>query len=105
MPGDAWNGLQRRIAQCRALGKPLIVGESGITTASVAGLAARAQAFAAKLDAQLTAGVAGVLRWTWVDADNGGSSLGDNYRIGRGDPVLAVLGLPLIGDRQRPVHA
>jgi len=68
MPGDARNGLARRISQCRALGKPLIVGESGIKTASVGGLDARARAFAAKLDAEFAAGVAGFLPWMWVDA-------------------------------------
>jgi mannan endo-1,4-beta-mannosidase len=91
MPGDVWNGLRRRISQCGELDKPLFVGESGIMTAAVGGLQARARAFSAKLEAQFGAGVVGVLPWAWVDAMHGGSSLNDDYGIGPGDPALGVL--------------
>jgi mannan endo-1,4-beta-mannosidase len=91
MPGDAWNGLALRIAQCHALNKPLFVGESGIWTTDIGGLAARAAAFRAKLSAQLSAGVVGVVPWTWIDGAHGGSHGTDGFGIGPGDPVLAVL--------------
>jgi mannan endo-1,4-beta-mannosidase len=92
MPGGPWDGLARRIAQCDAVGKPLFVGESGIITAAVGGLSARALAFAAQLKAQFAAGVVGFLPWAWVDSAHGGSSRNNDYGIGPGDPVLGVLG-------------
>jgi len=88
MPGDQWNGLQFRINQCDALNKPFLLGETGIIPDQVGGtLAGRAAALDAKLDAQLAAGIDGLLPWAW---SNSGSTL-DNYDIGPGDPVLAVL--------------
>ena len=29
MPGDQWNGLAVRVSQCNAIGKPMLIGESG----------------------------------------------------------------------------
>lgn len=88
MPGDAFNGLQERINQCNALGKPVLVGESGIRPLDVGGtLTARANAFAVKFERQFAAGVAGELVWAW---DKDGSLLG-NFDVGPGDPVLGVL--------------
>jgi mannan endo-1,4-beta-mannosidase len=89
LPGDQWNGLQTRIEQCTALGKPIIVGEAGIDPNLVGGSATRASLFAGKLSAQLRAGVAGFLAWDW---QAGGQRGGDHYVIGPGDPTLAVLG-------------
>ncbi len=86
MPGDQWNGLQVRLDQCRALGKPLFVGETGIRSDQVASLQARADAFRAKLYAQFDGGVAGELAWAW----NKDGSVG-SYDIGPGDPTLALL--------------
>jgi hypothetical protein len=89
MPGDQFNGLAVRFDQCEALDKPLFVGEAGIRPSDVGGtLAARADAFQAKLDAQLDAGAVGYLAWAWSSL---GSTLAD-YDIGPGDPVLDVLG-------------
>jgi hypothetical protein len=88
VPGDQWNGLQRRIDQCNALGKPLIVGELGIRPTDVAGtFADRGKVLSDKLCAQLTAGVAGILVWNW---DRNGSLL-DNFDVGPSDPVLDAL--------------
>ncbi len=65
IPGDIWNGMQVRLNQCAALDKPLFVGETGIIPNTVGGtLQARADAFEAKFDAQLAAGVVGELVWT-----------------------------------------
>jgi mannan endo-1,4-beta-mannosidase len=91
MPGDQWNGLATRIAQCAQLGKPLFVGEIGIETSQVGSLAARAGLLSSKLAAQLPAGAAGVLAWDWRDGAHGGSS-GSGYEIGPSDPALAPLG-------------
>jgi len=89
MPGDQWNGLQVRLDQCKALDKPVFIGETGIKPSEVGGtLASRAAAFEAKLRAQFSAGVVGELVWAW---SNLGSSLSD-YDVGPGDPALDVLG-------------
>ena len=88
IPGDEFNGLQKRIDQCNALGKPLLVGEMGVKPNDVGGtLARRADVVAGKLCAQLSAGVAGELLWAW---SKDGSKL-DDYDIGPGDPVLGAL--------------
>jgi len=71
IPGDQWNGMQRRIDQCAALGKPFFVGESGILANVGSGdglvspttLAQRAAYFAAKMTAAFAAGVDGYVLW------------------------------------------
>jgi endo-1,4-beta-mannosidase len=89
IPGDQWNGLQVRINQCKALRKPLFIGETGIIPNDVGGtLQARADAMDAKLGAQFSAGIDGNLQWAWSSL---GSTFGD-YDVGPHDPVLAVLG-------------
>jgi len=93
MPGDQWNGLAERLAQCAALNKPLFVGETGIQTADAGSLALRAADFEAKLTTQFGAGVAGELVWDWREAAYGGSST-TGYEVGPGDPVLPYLKTP-----------
>ena len=89
IPGDEFNGLQVRINQCKALHKPLFVGETGIIPNDVGGtLAARAAALDAKLSAQFSAGIVGNLAWAWSKL---GSTL-DDYDVGAGDPALKKLG-------------
>jgi endo-1,4-beta-mannosidase len=95
MPGDQFNGLQVRVDQCRALDKPVFVGETGIEAGTVGGYAARARLFADKFRAQFDAGVVGELIWNWRTGPRGGSSL-TNFEVGPGDPVLRVL------ERQAP---
>lgn len=90
VPGDQYNGLAQRIQQCRALGKPLFVGEMGIETSRAGSLQARADLIDSKITAQLQLGVAGVLLWAWTDGQHGGSSA-TSFDIGPGDPVLRVL--------------
>jgi uncharacterized delta-60 repeat protein len=88
MPGDAFNGLQVRIDQCRLLDKPIFVGEVGIKPTEVGGsFEQRAAALDDKTFAQFAAGVVGQLAWAW---DFYGSTL-DDYDIGPGDPALGVL--------------
>jgi hypothetical protein len=86
MPGDQWNGLQVRVDQCNALGKPLFVGETGILRQETPSLQARANAFRAKFVAQFAAGIDGQLVWAW----NKDGSVAD-HDIGPGDQTLAVL--------------
>ena len=98
MPGDEFNGLALRIDQCHALHKPIFVGESGIVPNDVGGtLAARAEAFDAKFDAQFSAGVAGELVWNWSPS---GSRL-DDYDVGAGDPTIGVLARHALGPPRR----
>jgi mannan endo-1,4-beta-mannosidase len=88
IPGDQWNGLQRRIDQCDAIGKPLFVGEAGIKPTELDGTyTARANAFRAKINAQVAAGVQGFAAWNW----SAHGSTPDNYDIGPGDPALDAL--------------
>jgi mannan endo-1,4-beta-mannosidase len=92
MPGDQYNGLQLRIAQCAALNKPLFMGETGITCSEVGGsVTTRASDFAAKFPVLFGAGVVGEVMWDWYDAAHGGSCASGGYGIGPGDPALALL--------------
>ncbi len=92
VPGDEWNGLAVRLAQCRGLNKPLFTGELGLLPSEADGtLPGRATLLQTKLQGQLAAGVVGVLMWAWRDAEHGGSAL-DDYYVGPGDPALTVLG-------------
>lgn len=88
MPGDQWNGLARRIAQCATLNKPIIVGELGIEVRELAQptLSARADAFMAKVSASNTAGADGTLLWMLTEPPLPGT-----YDIGLTDPVVAPL--------------
>jgi len=91
MPGDQWNGLQTRINDCAAVGKPMFAGEMG-ALGSI-GLQARADQFAAKFSAQLGAGIDGILLWAWCDPAMGPQPAcnSSNYDITPGDPALAVI--------------
>lgn len=92
VPGDEWNGMAVRIRQCRALGKPLFTGEIGLMNRDGdQTFEGRARLLAGKLTAQREAGVVGALVWAWRDGPNGGST-SDDYYVGPGDPMLAVLG-------------
>ena len=80
--------LQLRLNQCRALGKPLFVGEIGVRVQDAGSLANRAAAIRAKLSADFAAGVAGALVWDWA---NGDQSAYSGYEVQPGDPTLHVL--------------
>ena len=90
IPGDSWNGLAVRLAQCAALGKPVFVGEIGMqpNEAGLAGtLQDRADRLRLKFEGQFGAGVVGELIWSWSRL---GSSLSD-FNVGPGDPALNLL--------------
>ena len=80
--------LQLRLNQCRALGKPLFVGELGVKLQDAGSAANRAAAIRAKLSAEFAAGIAGALVWDWANADQGAYS---GYEVKPGDPTLQVL--------------
>jgi endo-1,4-beta-mannosidase len=80
--------LEQRLAQCRAVGKPLIISEAGITVRDAGSLHARAQIFRARLSAWFRAGVAGVLLWDLGGPPDAGTR---GYQILPGDPLLNVL--------------
>jgi endo-1,4-beta-mannosidase len=88
MPGDKWNGLATRLSQCKAIGKPMFIGEMGINKSDVSSLSRRAAYLRAKFARQFRAGVVGVLPWEWAAA---GQDTGDGYSISPNDPILALL--------------
>jgi mannan endo-1,4-beta-mannosidase len=75
----------------RKLGKPLIVGETGVAAgnnSSCTSFAARADAMKQKFDAYLgQEGVAGVMVWSWVPNARSGCSL-ESFPT---DPLMTVL--------------
>lgn len=110
LPGDDTNGIARRVRQCTDLGKPIFVGEAGIpsdvgadggssATTTAATLQRRAEFFAAKIAAQLRAGMDGYLVWDKIVENSDSSSNASSGRFGIGrfgtgtteDPVAAVM--------------
>lgn len=91
LPGDEWNGLQKRLNQMKLLNKPLIVGEIGmLASADGSGCmnyTARRDKMKSKMDAQFAAGIAGYIPWSFT----GGQSGYCNYDIVSGDPLLTLL--------------
>jgi mannan endo-1,4-beta-mannosidase len=91
MPGDQWNGLQKRLNQMKLIQKPLIIGEVGIlakdNTPNCISYAARVDQFKAKMDAQFAAGIAGFMPWNL----SGGVSSVCNYDIVDNDPAISLL--------------
>lgn len=80
--------LEQRLRQCRAVGKPLIISEAGLTVRDAGSLRARARVFSARLNAWFKAGVSGVLLWELGAPSDAGSR---SYPILPGDPLLSVL--------------
>lgn len=91
MPGDQWNGLAFRFQQAAALNKPLVIGEAGILGSAVPSLQYRADAFAAKMQAQAAA--VGYLMWNWCQPHDAayGACDSQSYDIAAGDPALSLL--------------
>lgn len=89
LPGDQWNGLQRRITQAAEVGKPLLVGEIGELAGSCGELGARAGSIGTKIDGQRAAGTAGALLWAFVPDPRPGEC---TYDIGPTDPLWQTIG-------------
>jgi hypothetical protein len=91
MPGDQWNGLAVRIRQSRSLGKPIIVGEVGITASrNTPGCSTQEERRALmyrKARAQFGAGVSAFLPWDWVPAAQSNCT----FDIGPNDPLISAL--------------
>jgi hypothetical protein len=103
VPNDGFNRLAQRIAECRAMHKPLVVSESGIPAdvddrgrsagaVSPSSLQLRAGFFDAKLTAAFAAGIMGYGLWEMQQSRsdspyNRGQS---EYEIGPGDPTGSV---------------
>ncbi len=104
IPQDGSNGLGRTISQCRALNKPVFIGEAGIkadvgdsgrSTGKISGasLNLRAGFFDAKMTAAFRSGVVGYVIWdkrqfaSWSLQNYGGGGL---YEVGPVDPANAV---------------
>lgn len=66
MPGNDRDGVQRRLQQAAAVGKPLVVAEMGQPAGSCRPVGARADDLERKARAQRQAGSAGVLFWAFV---------------------------------------
>ncbi|MEP7167092.1 MAG: cellulase family glycosylhydrolase [Candidatus Woesebacteria bacterium] len=91
MPGDQWNGLQKRLTQMKQIGKPLIVGEVGMlamdNSKQCMSYIERRDLLKAKMDAQFAAGIAGFIPW---DLTNSTSKI-CNYDIVANDPTQTLL--------------
>jgi hypothetical protein len=91
VPGDQWNGLQVRLDQSAAVGKPLVVGEVGIRasdrTSGCPSLARRTRQLHRKLDGQFGAGIKGLLTWNTVTEPYPGCT----FDINRDDPAFALI--------------
>lgn len=91
MPGDQYNGLQKRLDQMKQINKPLIIGEVGMLamdgSKDCMSLTSRSALMKAKMDAQFKAGIAGFMPWALTD----GTSPICNYDIGNNDPTLTLL--------------
>ncbi|MGA9871231.1 MAG: beta-mannosidase [Rhodococcus sp. (in: high G+C Gram-positive bacteria)] len=89
LPGDQWNGLQRRIVQSNAAGKPLLVAEIGESAGSCKSVETRAASIAGKIDGQRQAGTAGALLWAFVPDPRPSEC---TFDIGYNDPLWDVIG-------------
>ena len=91
MPGDQWNGLQKRLDQMALINKPLIIGEVGMkamdNSTSCMNYATRRDKLKAKMAAQFSAGIAGFMPWDLT----GGVSAICNFDIVDNDPTIALL--------------
>ncbi|GAA1878977.1 cellulase family glycosylhydrolase [Lapillicoccus jejuensis] len=70
----------------RMLGKPIVVGESGIAATDEAGRARRARLLGAKLDAAFRDGASGYLIWQLQDSDDPLA-----VKVSGSDPLLPIL--------------
>jgi mannan endo-1,4-beta-mannosidase len=88
--GDQYNGISERITQAKAVNKPIVAGEMGITAGSGCSesIAQRATDFHAKISAQSALGTALFLLWDWYP----GQTTSCAYEnITTGDPALSLL--------------
>lgn len=84
--------LLSAMSACHAVGRPMMVGETGIYAGTEAMLGERAAQFGAKFAAQMSAGVVGELVWCWVNNPQYVIPNADpNFGVFPGDPSIAAL--------------
>ncbi|CAN5197250.1 hypothetical protein BH11ACT7_BH11ACT7_13560 [soil metagenome] len=88
-PGDARDGLQRRIEQAKTLDKPLVVAEVGVKAGSCKPLEQREQEISLIVGAQRAHGAAGVMFWSFVPDPRMDQCTLD---IGPNDPLFRMIG-------------
>jgi mannan endo-1,4-beta-mannosidase len=88
--GDQYNGIGARITQAKAVGKPIVAGEMGITAGNgcAVDLAQREADFRAKISAQFALGTALFLLWDWYPGQTMSCAF---ENITTGDPALSLL--------------
>lgn len=84
----AGSNLLARIAQARALRKPIVVNEIGINAGSCKDVTTRAQQFRTAITGHRSAGAAGALLWAFVPDPRESEC---TYDIGPDDPAWAVI--------------
>jgi len=91
--GDQFNGIAKRLEQCRAINKPIFVGEAGMQLPETGNSTAiRATKLTAKMSAEFRAGMVGYVLWSWAKPPRVALTLADDiHDIGPGDPLLATL--------------
>ncbi|MDF3341007.1 beta-mannosidase [Mycolicibacterium septicum] len=89
LPGDIYDGLARRIAQTRAVGKPLFVAEIGMEAGSCDSLDERRQVLGDAIAKMRTMGAAGAMFWAFVPDPRPTECTLD---IGPTDPLFAMVG-------------
>jgi hypothetical protein len=89
LPGDRFDGLQRRIAQARAVNKPLVIAEMNLFAGSCLSLTQRARQLNDVVSAQRAAGTAGVLFWSFVPDPRPTEC---TYDVGPTDPLMNQIG-------------
>ncbi len=94
LPGDARNGLARRLRQSAQLSKPLLIGEIGEYAGSCADLTARRDSLRARLTGQRDAGTAGGVVWAFVPDPRPDQC---TYDVGPDDPLWALVAELLAG--------
>jgi hypothetical protein len=92
LPGDARDGLQRRVEQAKALDKPLMVAEVGVEAGACMSLQEREQEVAMIVATQRAHGAAGVMFWSFVPDPRYGECTLD---IGYDDPLFRMVGRDL----------
>lgn len=89
LPGDVFDGLERRVAQARTLNKPLMVSEIGMEAGSCRPLTSRAKVLLDAVDHMRRLGAAGAGFWAFVPDPRLDECSLD---IGPADPLLASVG-------------
>ena len=89
LPGDPVSGLGRRLAQARALDKPLVVAELGVHAGSCLPATQRRQLVSRTVGHLRAAGAAGVLFWAFVPDPRTDQC---TYDIGPDDPLMTLVG-------------